>query len=75
MEAVFSVIFSGTVISDDKKYGDRRGLCPDVPADRHRGRDHPGRGGMIVWRERNLPFRAALKKLRRDRSAPQARRS
>ena len=24
---------------------DRRGLCPDVLADRHRGRDHPGRGG------------------------------
>ena len=24
---------------------DRRGLCPHVLADRHRGRDHPGRGG------------------------------
>ena len=24
---------------------DRRGLCPDVLADRHRGRDHPGRRG------------------------------
>ncbi len=29
----------------------------------------------IVWQERNLSFRAALKKLRRDRTAPQAGRS
>ena len=46
MEAVFSVIFSGMVTSDDTQVrADRRGLCPDDLADRHRGRDHPGRGG------------------------------
>ena len=46
MEAVFSVIFSGMVTSYDTQVrADRRGLCPDVLADRHRGRDHPGRGG------------------------------
>ena len=28
----------------------------------------------IVWQERNLSFRGALKKLRRDRSTPQATR-
>jgi hypothetical protein len=71
MEAVFSVIFSSTVIRTTEVRADRRGLCPDVLADRHRGGDHPGRGGGIVWRERNLSFRAALKKLRRDRGAPQ----
>jgi membrane protein len=29
----------------------------------------------IVWQERNLSFAAALKKLRRNRSAPQATKS
>ena len=29
----------------------------------------------IVWQERNLSFRAALKKLRQDRSAPRTTRS
>ncbi len=76
MEAVFSVIFSGTVISDDKKYGPigvvfalmswliAIGVVIIL-----------GAVAGIVWQERNLSFRAVLKKLRRDRSAPQARRS
>lgn len=76
MEAVFSVIFSGTVISDDKKYGPigvvfalmswliAIGVVIIL-----------GAVTGIVWQERNLSFRAALKKLRRDRSAPQAGRS
>jgi membrane protein len=76
MEAVFSVIFSATVISDDKKYGPigvvfalmswliAIGVVIIL-----------GAVTGIVWQERNLSFRAALKKLRRDRSAPQAGRS
>ena len=71
MEAVFSVIFSGMVTSDDKKYGPigvvfalmswliAIGVVIIL-----------GAVAGIVWRERNLSFRAALKKLRRDRSAP-----
>ena len=35
----------------------------------------PGAAAGIVWRERNLSFRAALRKLRPDRSAPRATRS
>ena len=70
MEAVFSVI------SDDKKYGPigvvfalmswliAIGVVIIL-----------GAVAGIVWQERNLSFRAALKKLRRDRSAPQATRS
>ena len=34
-----------------------------------------GAAAGIVWQERNLSFRAALKKLRRNRAAPQATRS
>ena len=76
MEAVFSVIFSGMVISDDKKYGligvvfalmswlIAIGVVIIL-----------GAVAGIVWQERNLSFAAALKKLRRNRSAPQARRS
>ena len=76
MEAVFSVIFSGMVTSDDTKYGPigvvfalmswliAIGVVIIL-----------GAVAGIVWQERNLSFRAALKKLRRDRSAPQARRS
>ena len=46
MEAVFSVIFSGHGhLIRHQVRADRRGLCPDVLADRHRGRDHIGRGG------------------------------
>ena len=76
MEAVFSVIFSGIVITDDKKYGPigvvfalmswliAIGVVIIL-----------GAVTGIVWQERNLSFRAALKKLRRARSAPQAGRS
>ena len=76
MEAVFSVIFSGMVTSYDKKYGPigvvfalmswliAIGVVIIL-----------GAVAGIVWRERNLSFGAAFKKLRRDRSAPQARRS
>jgi membrane protein len=76
MEAVFSVIFSGTVISDDKKYGPigvvfalmswliAIGVVIIL-----------GAVAGIVWQERNLSFRTALKKLRRNRSASQATRS
>ena len=72
MEAVFSVIFSSTVISDDKKYGPigvvfalmswliAIGVVIIL-----------GAVTGIVWRERNLSFRAAFRKLRRDRSAPE----
>ena len=76
MEAVFSVIFSGTVITDDKKYGPigvvfalmswliAIGVVIIL-----------GAVAGIVWQERNLSFRAAVRKLRRNQSAPQARRS
>lgn len=76
MEAVFSVIFSGMVTADDEKYGPigvvfalmtwltAIGVVIIL-----------GAVVGIVWRERNLSFRAALRKLRRDRSPPQARRS
>ena len=72
MEAVFSVIFSGMVTSDDTKYGPigvvfalmswliAIGVVIIL-----------GAVAGIVWQERNLSFRAALKKLRRDRSTPQ----
>jgi membrane protein len=72
MEAVFSVVFSGIVTSDDKKYGPigvvfalmswliAIGVVIIL-----------GAVAGIVWRERNLSFRAALKKLRRHRNAPQ----
>ena len=68
MEAVFSVIFSSTVISDDKKYGPIElilalmswliaiGVVIIL-----------GAVAGIVWQERNLSFRAALKKLRRKK--------
>ena len=67
MEAVFSVIFSGMVTSYDKKYGPigvvfalmswliAIGVVIIL-----------GAVAGIVWQERNLSFRAALKKLRRD---------
>jgi membrane protein len=76
MQAVFSVIFSGMVISNEEKYGPigvvfalmswliAIGVVIIL-----------GAVAGIVWQERNLSFRAALKKLRRNRSAPQARRS
>lgn len=69
MEAVFSVIFSGIVTSDDKKYGPigvvfalmswliAIGVVIIL-----------GAVTGIVWQERNLSFRTALKKLRRNRS-------
>ena len=69
MEAVFSVIFSGMVTSYDTKYGPigvvfalmswliAIGVVIIL-----------GAVAGIVWRERNLSFRAAFKKLRRDRS-------
>ena len=45
-EAVFSVVFSGIVTSDDEKYGPIGVVfAAHVLADRHRGRDHLGRGG------------------------------
>jgi|GEM_PF-6928334 len=64
MEAVFSVIFSDMVTSDDKKYGPP-GVVSALMS-------WPiaigvviilGAVAGIVWRERNLSFRAALKKL------------
>ena len=76
MEAVFSVIFSGMVTSYDTKYGPigvvfalrswliAIGVVIIL-----------GAAAGIVWQERNLSFRAALKKLRRNRAAPQATRS
>jgi membrane protein len=76
MEAVFSVIFSGMVTSDDQKYGPigdvfalmswliAIGVVIIL-----------GAVAGIVWQERNLSFRAAVKKLRRHRSTPQATRS
>ena len=75
MEAVFSVIFSGMVTSDDTKFGPigvvfalmswliAIGVVIIL-----------GAVAGIVWQERNLSFRAALKKLRRDRSTPQTTR-
>ena len=75
MEAVFSVIFSGMVISDDTRYGPigvvfalmtwliAIGVVIIL-----------GAVAGIVWRERNLSFRAAARKLRRDKSAPQTTR-
>jgi membrane protein len=75
MEAVFSVVFSGIVTSDDKKYGPigvvfalmswliAIGVVIIL-----------GAVAGIVWRERNLSFRAAFRKLRRDRSTPQTTR-
>jgi len=75
MEAVFSIIFSGMVTSDDKKYGPigvvfalmswliAIGVVIIL-----------GAVVGIVWQERNLSFRAALKKLRWDGSAPRTRR-
>jgi membrane protein len=76
MEAVFSIVFSGIVTSDDKKYGPigvvfalmswliAIGVVIIL-----------GAVAGIVWQERNLSFRAALKKLRRNRSAAQTTRS
>jgi membrane protein len=76
MEAVFSVVFSGMVISDDKKYGPigvvfalmswliAIGVVIIL-----------GAVAGMVWRERNLSFRAALKKVLRPRSAPRTTRS
>jgi membrane protein len=71
-----SVIFSGMVISNDNKYGPigvvfalmswliAIGVVIIL-----------GAVAGIVWQERNLSFAAALKKLRRNRSAPQATKS
>ena len=68
MEAVFSVIFSGMVTSYDSKYGPigvvfalmswliAIGVVIIL-----------GAVAGIVWQERNLSFRAAFEKLRRDR--------
>jgi membrane protein len=76
MEAVFSVIFSGMVMSDDKKYGPigvvfalmswliAIGVVKIL-----------GAVAGIVWQERNLSFRAGFRKLRPHRSPPHARRS
>ena len=67
MEVVFSVIFSGMVTSYDTKYGPigvvfalmswliAIGVVIIL-----------GAVAGVVWQERNLSFRAALKKLRRD---------
>lgn len=76
MEAVFSVVFSGVVTSDDKKYGPigvvfalmSRLIAVGVVI-------ILGAVSGIVWHERNLPFRAALKKPRRNRSAAQTTKS
>ena len=68
MEAVFSVVFSGMVISNDEKDGPigivfallswliAIGVVIIV-----------GAVTGIVWRERDLSFRAAFSKSRRDR--------
>ena len=72
MEAVFSVIFSGTVISDDKKYGPigvvfalmswliAIGVVIIL-----------GAVAGIVWQERNLSFRAASRNCGGTGSAPE----
>ena len=76
MEIVFSVIFSGMVISYYRKYGPigvvfalmswliAIGVVVIL-----------GAVAGIVWRERNLSFTAALRKLRRHRSTPQTTKS
>ena len=75
MEAVFLIIFSGMVISYDKKYGSigvvfalmswliAIGIVIIL-----------GAVVGIVWQERNLSFRAAFKKLTPNRSTPKATR-
>ena len=72
MQGVFSVIFSGMVTSDDNKYGPigvvfalmswliAIGVVIIL-----------GAVAGIVWQERNLSFRAAARKSRRARSAPE----
>ena len=67
MEVVFSFIFSGTVISDDKKYGpDWRCVRSHVLADSHRCRHHPrssGRTGLARTRSlllQGLPLAPAI---------------
>ena len=76
MQIVFSVTFSSTVISYNKKYGPigvvfalmswliAIGVVIIL-----------GAVAGLVWRERNLSFSAAFKKLRRHRSAPNAKSS
>jgi membrane protein len=71
MEVVFSIIFSSTVISDDKKYGSigvvfalmswliAIGVVIIL-----------GAVAGVVWRERSLSFSAGLRKLRRRRTDP-----
>jgi len=73
MEAAFSLTFSSTVISYNKKYGPigvvfalmswliAIGVVIIL-----------GAVTGVVWRERNLSFSAAFKKLRRHRTAPDA---
>jgi membrane protein len=73
MEAVFSFTFSGTVISYDHRYGPigvvfalmswliAIGVVIIL-----------GAVAGVVWREQNLSFSVAFKKLRRHRSAPDA---
>jgi membrane protein len=68
MEAVFSLTFSGMIISDNHDYGPigvvfalmswliAIGVVIIL-----------GAVAGVVWRERNLSFRAAVKKLRRPR--------
>lgn len=74
IEAVFSVVFSGIVTSDDKKYGPIGVVFALMPWLIAIGVVIIlGAVTGIVWQERNLPFRTALKKLRRNRAAPQAR--
>ena len=76
MEAVFSIIFSDMVTSDDKKYGPPGAVVTLMSRLIATGVVIIlGAVAGIVWRERNLSFRAALKKLRPDRSAPRATRS
>ena len=73
MEAVFSITFSSTVISYNKRYGPigvvfalmswliAIGVVIIL-----------GAVAGLVWRERNLSFSSAFKRLRRHRSAPKA---
>jgi membrane protein len=68
MEAVFSVIFSGMVISDDQKYGPVGVVFALMSFFIAIGEVIIlGAVAGIAWQDRNLSFGAAVRKLRRAR--------